>query len=287
MRADMKRLAFIGVSAATAALLVGCSPDVTTEQQKAEPTTAEKKPAVQKVKVEGTPSATPSPTPTCRVTLFRGSRVPEDKKNCEIHWRPQPKWLTVVDVIDGDTIKVNRNFKTETVRFIGIDTPETVDPRQDVECFGPEASKQAHKLLDGTKVRLELDPSQGERDKFGRLLAYVWLRDGRLFNEVMIRGGYAEEYTYDEPYKYRDRFVAAERQAKAEGAGMWTACAKPKPKPQPVEPEPVFEPKPATDPRFGTCREAIAAGYGPYVIGEDEEYYWYRDADSDGVVCET
>lgn len=94
----------------------------------------------------------------------------------------------------------------------------------------------------------------------------------------MVTDGYATEYTYRVPYKYRDQFIAAEKSAKAHNRGLWKACAKPTPKPTST--------KPSTDPRFDTCAEAKAAGYGPYTRGQDPEYAWYRDADSDGVVCE-
>jgi micrococcal nuclease len=132
--------------------------------------------------------------------------------------------VTVVDVVDGDTIKVSTG---ETLRLIGVDTPETRDPRRPVQCFGREASARAHALLDGARVRLEHDPSQGRRDKYGRTLAYVWLPDGRLYNETIIAEGYAHEYTYAIPYRYRDAFRAAERSAREAGRGLWSpaTCA--------------------------------------------------------------
>ena len=117
----------------------------------------------------------------------------------------------VIRVVDGDTVVVAPDT---TVRLIGIDTPETVDPRKPVQCFGREASAHAHTLLDGHSVWLEYDPTQGRLDKYGRTLAYVWLPDRRMFNEVMIDDGYAHEYTYDLPYRYQDSFIAAERAAR-------------------------------------------------------------------------
>ena len=120
-------------------------------------------------------------------------------------------------VVDGDTVRVDMPDSVP-VRLIGINTPETVDPRRPVECFGQEASDHAHDLLDGEDVYLERDPTQGDTDRYGRVLAYVWLPDGRLFNEVMIADGYAYEYTYDVPYKYQERFDAAEADARAERA---------------------------------------------------------------------
>ncbi len=99
-------------------------------------------------------------------------------------------------------------------------------------------------------------------------------------NKRMIADGYATEYTYAEPYKYRDSFVAAEKSAKAHNRGQWRACEKTSPQPK------TTESKADTDPRFDTCTEAKDAGYGPYVKGQDPEYAWYDDRDGDGVVCE-
>ena len=123
-------------------------------------------------------------------------------------------------VVDGDTVRVDMP-ESVPVRLIGINTPETVDPRRPVECFGQEASDRAHELLDGEDIYLEQDPTQGETDRFGRALAYVWLPDGRLFNEEMIAEGYAYEYTYDLPYKYQARFDAAEAAARENERGLW------------------------------------------------------------------
>jgi micrococcal nuclease len=133
----------------------------------------------------------------------------------------------VVKVVDGDTVDVNLDGQEVTLRLIGINTPETVDPRRPVECFGREASAKAKELLDGQTVRLESDPSQGERDKYDRLLRYVWLPDGRLFNLEMVAQGYAYEYTYETPYKYQAEFKQAEQAARDSQAGLWapSTCA--------------------------------------------------------------
>ena len=130
----------------------------------------------------------------------------------------------VVDVVDGDTLKVNMPDRT-TIRVIGINTPETVDPRRPVECFGKEASARAHELLDGKKVYLEYDSSQGERDRYGRTLAYVWLPDGRSLGETLITEGYANEYTYDTPYRYQDEYNRAEAAARDGEVGLWAPDA--------------------------------------------------------------
>lgn len=128
----------------------------------------------------------------------------------------------VAKVIDGDTIAVNLDGTVETIRLIGINTPETVDPRKPVQCFGKQATAEAKALLAGRKVRIEKDPTQGDRDKYGRLLAYVWRDDGLFFNEYMIQQGYAYEYTYDRPYKYQTLFKAGQATAAAQDRGLWS-----------------------------------------------------------------
>jgi micrococcal nuclease len=232
-----------------------------------------------------------------------------------------PPPASVINVVDGDTVDVQlEDGTTERIRLIGIDTPEVLDPRTPVQCFGREASAHAHELLDGQAVGIEFDPSQGERDIYGRLLAYVWLSDGRNLGEVMIADGFAHEYTYDQPYAYVDAFRAAQDLATASQAGLWSpaTCAgdttrpagpppvaeAPQPEPTPAPAAPAFQPvapapKPAQpsytgryDPfgpdrdcgHFSTHAEAqaffLAAG-GP---ATDRHRL---DADRDGVACET
>ena len=111
--------------------------------------------------------------------------------------------------------------KTETIRLIGIDTPETVHPSKPVECFGVEASNKAKQLLSGKTVSLETDASQGTRDRYGRLLGYIILSDGTNFNKLMIEQGYAYEYTYSTAYKYQTTFKSAEQYARTNGIGLW------------------------------------------------------------------
>lgn len=130
----------------------------------------------------------------------------------------------VLRVVDGDTIKVDLNGATETVRLIGIDAPETVHPTKPVQCFGPEATAEIRRLLVGGSVRLEEDASQGERDKYGRLLAYVFLPDGTDVDGLMVWEGFAREYTYNLPYKYQTKYRAAQTSARSEGRGLWSAC---------------------------------------------------------------
>jgi micrococcal nuclease len=127
----------------------------------------------------------------------------------------------VVSVVDGDTVKLDMNGTTETIRIIGLDTPETVHPSKPVECMGIEASNQAKQLLAEQIVRFESDDTQDTRDRFGRLLGYLFLPNGNNFAEVMLRAGYGNEYTYDLPYKYQSEFKVAEQSARANGVGLW------------------------------------------------------------------
>jgi micrococcal nuclease len=135
--------------------------------------------------------------------------------------------FTVTKVVDGETIWVDNNGQRMKIRMIGLDTPESVDPRKPVQCFGLEASAQAKTILGGQSVYLETDPSQDSVDRYGRTLAYVWTTSGRLFNLDMIADGYAHEYTYDLPYRYQQDFRAAEDDAQAQERGLWSpsACA--------------------------------------------------------------
>lgn len=128
----------------------------------------------------------------------------------------------VVSVVDGDTVKVRVGGRVESVRLIGIDAPETDAPGRAAQCFGPESRAKARELLAGQVVRLEFDESQGRRDRYDRLLAYVWVNDV-LVNERLVRQGYAREFTYSLPYRYQAAFQAAEQEARAAGRGIWAA----------------------------------------------------------------
>ena len=132
----------------------------------------------------------------------------------------------VVKVVDGDTIDVSVNGEKIRVRLIGLDTPEIVDPRKPVQCFGKAASDEAKRLLNGKLVRLEKDSSQDTYDKYGRLLAYVFLPDETNIGAYMIAEGYGHEYTHNLPYRYQAEFKAAEAEAREEKKGLWAddAC---------------------------------------------------------------
>lgn len=122
----------------------------------------------------------------------------------------------VTEVVDGDTIKVN---VIGALRLIGIDTPETRDPRKSVQCFGIEASNRAKELLSGKRVYLEYDPAQ-KQDKYGRTLAYVYREDGLFYNAEMIKQGYAHSYVRF-PHPRLDEFNTYQREARDNGRGFW------------------------------------------------------------------
>jgi endonuclease YncB( thermonuclease family) len=134
-----------------------------------------------------------------------------------------PPVYHVVEVIDGDTIKVDIAGKIEAVRLIGIDTPEIANPHnpQD-DYFGPEAAQYAKQLLENRSVYLIPDPMQSNRDKYDRLLRYVFLEDGTLVNAKLIADGFAYNYIY-EPFQFMKQFDYLEKQAKEKQLGLWSS----------------------------------------------------------------
>lgn len=134
--------------------------------------------------------------------------------------------VLVTRVVDGDTIEIEGGQK---VRYLGINTPETVDPRKTVQCFGKESSNKNKELVEGKKVRLEKDVS--ETDKYGRLLRYVYLPaekggGGEIFvNDYLVQEGYATATSYPPDIKYQDKFKAAETSARDTKKGLWGSCS--------------------------------------------------------------
>lgn len=126
-------------------------------------------------------------------------------------------------VVDGDTIELENG---KTVRFVGMDTPETVDPRRPVGCFGKEASNETKNLLTGKIVILQKDTS--DTDKYGRLmrLIYLPLQNGEILfvNDYLVREGFARVKTYRPDVRFESRFSEAENQAKAQKKGLWGKC---------------------------------------------------------------
>jgi micrococcal nuclease len=130
----------------------------------------------------------------------------------------------VTRVVDGDTVKVELGDRDETLRLIGIDTPETVDPRRPVGCYGKEASEHTKSLLpNGTVVRLERDAE--ERDRYGRLLVYVFrASDGLFVNADLAAQGYAQPLTIAPNVTHADEFARLAAHARQLHAGLWGAC---------------------------------------------------------------
>ncbi|MBI4029260.1 MAG: thermonuclease family protein [Candidatus Blackburnbacteria bacterium] len=140
--------------------------------------------------------------------------------------------VNVTRVIDGDTIDVTPDGeipeRSQRVRYIGIDTPETVKPNTPTQCFGKEASAKNKELILGKKVKLEKDVS--ETDKYGRLLRYVWVGD-IFVNDYLVRNGYAQASTYPPDVRYQNQFAAAQKEAQENQKGLWApnACTTPTP----------------------------------------------------------
>jgi endonuclease YncB( thermonuclease family) len=144
-------------------------------------------------------------------------------QGAKVAQKSQPGLYTVSKFDDGDTIVVDMNGVNETVRFIGVDTPETHDPRKPVMCYGQEASDYTKKLIGKNRVRLQSDSLDTNRDRYNRLLRYIYLPDGTLVNAKLITEGYGLDYPYF-PFEKAQEFKADEIQAKQANRGLWSAC---------------------------------------------------------------
>ncbi len=205
--------------------------------------------------------------------------------------------IKVTRVVDGDTIEIEGDQK---VRYIGIDTPETVHPNEPIECFGVEASNKNKELVLGKNVSLEKDVS--ETDKYGRLLRYVWIGD-LMVNEYLVREGYAQSSTYPPDVKYQDRFVEAQRKAREESKGLWSSfCDNWGVTPTVVDTQ-ITEPtqtiysspiaQPVQPPLSGGSFTCNCSKTYPNMSSCEEAYFQLnncgcsiRDGDKDGVPCE-
>jgi micrococcal nuclease len=132
-----------------------------------------------------------------------------------------PATAEVTSVVDGDTLDVRWNGRTERLRLLGVDTPETVDPHRPVGCYGPEASAFTHRSLEGRTVRLRFDRER--RDRYGRLLAYVEV-DGRRFNDELLTGGYARLLVIPPNGRHARTMLDEELAARSAARGLWGAC---------------------------------------------------------------
>lgn len=202
---------------------------------------------------------------------------------------------TILSVTDGDTMKIKVNGKNETVRLLLVDTPETKHPSKPVQPFGPEASAFAKQTLEGKNVEIEMDIS--ERDKYGRLLVYLWV-DGKMFNEMLLEKGLARvAYVYPPNVKYVDSFREIQKKAQTDGIGIWSIenyaqkdgfhSEKIK-KTQPATSALPHTQTPNTSSsnvQYKNCTEARAAGVTPIYEGQPG-YSRKLDRDGDGIACE-
>ncbi len=182
-----------------------------------------------------TPPAVASPVPPAIPTAPRPTPTPS---------RPAVTLVPVVGITDGDTIKVRVGSTTERVRVIGLDAPEL----KGAECWSQKASSRMQSLVQSRSVQLVRDPTQDDRDRYGRLLRHVVTADGRLVAQALIEGGFAREYTYDRAYSHRDAYLAAQQRARAKRLGVWSAaCAAP----PAVAPAPTVAPRAPAGPAGG------------------------------------
>lgn len=210
---------------------------------------------------------------------------------------------TLIEVTDGDTLKVEVEGREEKVRLLLIDTPETVHPDKEEQPFGKDASNFVKKQVAKGKIELELDVS--ERDKYGRLLAYVWIND-KMLNEQLLEYGLARvAYIYPPNTKYVDQFEEIQKSAQKEAKGIWSienyvqeeGFVEPEPiieEPVIVKEEPVIEEEPrvkiveepaVTNVYYKNCDAVRAAGADPIYEGEPG-YSRKLDRDGDGIGCE-
>jgi len=170
-------------------------------------------------------TATPTPRDTAAISSTPAVTIGQASPTSTNTAPPAAEEAQVTRVVDGDTIEVSMAGATYKVRYIGVDTPETVDPRRPVGCYGREASERNRQLVEGKTVELEKDIS--ETDDFGRLLRYVWA-DGEMVNAELVREGYAVAATYPPDVKHQELFLALQREAMDAGLGLWgPACATP------------------------------------------------------------
>ncbi|WP_018392440.1 thermonuclease family protein [Bacillus sp. 37MA] len=214
--------------------------------------------------------------------------------------------VTVNRVVDGDMLKVTIDGKEETVRLILVDTPETKHPQKGVQPFGPEASAFTTEQLSGVEVKIE--PGIEERDRYGRLLAYVYVGE-KMFNKMLLEKGLARVAVYPPNTQYLDEFEKIQADAKSKAIGIWSienyatddgynseSNKEPETIPAPVqeepEPIPVAEPQPAPDPEpvaqyesYQNCTE-LRKVYPAGVASDHPAYESKHDRDKDNWACE-
>jgi len=134
-----------------------------------------------------------------------------------------PGYYEVTEFVDGDTIEVDMSGKSETIRFIGVDTPETHDPRKAVQCYGLKAAEFTKSRIGSQPVRLEADPLNTNRDRYDRLLRYVYTKDGALMNAEIIKNGYGFAYV-SFPFSKSEEFEIYQKEARENKRGLWDEC---------------------------------------------------------------
>lgn len=144
-------------------------------------------------------------------------------KDIKIPFNKAPGLYTVTEVHDGDTISVNMNGKTEIIRMIGVDTPESRRPNTPVQCYAREATKFTKTLIGNNRVRLQADPLNTNRDRYDRLLRYIYLPDGTLIASRLISEGYGFAYTQF-PFARAIEFEILENRSEKAKKGLWGAC---------------------------------------------------------------
>jgi micrococcal nuclease len=217
LRAAMK----LAVGIVLVALLAGCSSDPVSVDHERPPTVT----VTVSQGASAMPTHQPQPPNPPDVTLSGVSCGHGDSQALDPQGLPVGFRLWVVRrVIDGDTVEAMpcAGGRVIDVRLIGIDTPETVDPSEPVQCYGPEASAFTHRWLNRRLVRLDFDKDR--IDPYGRTLAYVVTEDGHLFNQLLVRWGFATVATFPPNVKHVNAFKQAERRAQEQNLGLWGAC---------------------------------------------------------------
>jgi len=212
---------------------------------------------------------------------------PADGENAPTTPKQRVRRYTVLQVVDGDTVELDYKGGT-TVRVIGIDTPETVSPSVPDECGGQAATATARTLLQGKSVAIRFDPSQGRRDNYGRLLAYLTVPGVGDYGMAMLKRGRAAEDTYDAAYQMQDRYQAVEALAKQADRNMWGKCGGPD-KPLPLL-SPEREPQTDCASGYSPCLPAYppdldcADVAGPITVTGGDPHG--LDREDDGIACE-
>ncbi|MGB7820236.1 MAG: thermonuclease family protein [Ornithinibacter sp.] len=212
-----------GGVAASVALIALADPEASssTTAPVADPTTTPARATAPAASASVSPTAMPTTTPATASTP-----EPEPSPTSSPQAPSAAGLVAVTGVVDGDTIKVRVDGRTERIRIIGIDTPELKGD----ECYARQAASRMQSLVQSKSVRLVRDPTQADRDRYDRLLRHVTLPDGRQVAEILIAGGFGEEYTYDAAYAGQAAYRAAEESAREAGKGIWSSgCRAPSP----------------------------------------------------------